>query len=70
MAARYPAALSVTAEDDRHMIDHPGIHRTDRQQAAGFHDRVLGVLGRRRVVDFDEAAATADVRRRPGDRPG
>ena len=41
--------------DDRVMIDHLGINCTDLQRAAAFYDRVLGVLGHRRIMDFDVA---------------
>ena len=37
------------------MIDHLGINCTDLPRAAAFYDRVLGVLGHRRVMDFEEA---------------
>ena len=37
------------------MIDHLGINCTDLPRAAAFYDRVLGVLGHRRIMDFDEA---------------
>ena len=33
------------------MIDHLGINCTDLPRAAAFYDRVLGVLGHRRIVD-------------------
>jgi catechol 2,3-dioxygenase-like lactoylglutathione lyase family enzyme len=41
--------------DDRGMIDHLGINCTDLQRAAAFYDRVLGVLGHRRIMDVDVA---------------
>jgi catechol 2,3-dioxygenase-like lactoylglutathione lyase family enzyme len=37
------------------MIDHLGINCTDLPRAAAFYDRVLGVLGHRRLMDFEEA---------------
>ena len=37
------------------MIDHLGINCTDLQRAATFYDRVLGVLGHRRVMDVGVA---------------
>ena len=37
------------------MIDHLGINCTDLQRAAAFYDRVLGVLGHRRVMDVGVA---------------
>ena len=37
------------------MIDHFGINCTDVYAAAAFYDRVLGVLGHRRLMDFDVA---------------
>ena len=33
------------------MIDHLGINCTDLARAAAFYDRVLGVLGHRRILD-------------------
>lgn len=37
------------------MIDHFGINCADLAAASGFYDRVLGVLGHRRVMDFGMA---------------
>lgn len=37
------------------MINHLGINCTDVAAAAAFYDRVLGVLGHRRVMDFGQA---------------
>jgi catechol 2,3-dioxygenase-like lactoylglutathione lyase family enzyme len=37
------------------MIDHLGINCSDLPAAAAFYDRVLGVLGHRRLMDFGEA---------------
>ena len=37
------------------MIDHLGINCADLAAAAGFYDRVLGVLGHRRLMDFGVA---------------
>jgi catechol 2,3-dioxygenase-like lactoylglutathione lyase family enzyme len=37
------------------MIDHVGINCADLPAAAAFYDRVLGVLGHRRVMDFGVA---------------
>ena len=37
------------------MIDHFGINCSDMQAATAFYDRVLGVLGHARVMDFGEA---------------
>jgi catechol 2,3-dioxygenase-like lactoylglutathione lyase family enzyme len=37
------------------MIDHLGINCSDMTAAAAFYDRVLGVLGHRRIMDFGEA---------------
>ncbi len=37
------------------MIDHLGINCSDMAAASAFYDRVLGVLGHRRVMDFGEA---------------
>ena len=37
------------------MIDHLGINCTDLPRAAAFYDRVLGVLGHRRVMDVEVA---------------
>jgi len=37
------------------MIDHFGINCTDFAAATAFYDRVLGVLGHRRLMDFDVA---------------
>ena len=37
------------------MIDHLGINCVDLGRAATFYDRVLGVLGHRRIMDFDTA---------------
>ena len=37
------------------MIDHLGINCSDLGAAAAFYDRVLGVLGHRRLMDFDVA---------------
>src|SRR3990170_3163652 len=40
---------------DRGMIDHFGINVTDMEKAGAFYDKVLGVLGHRRVMDFGTA---------------
>lgn len=37
------------------MIDHFGINCSDLEAAAAFYDRVLGVLGHRRLMDFGVA---------------
>lgn len=37
------------------MIDHFGINCSDLGAAAAFYDRVLGVLGHRRLMDFGVA---------------
>jgi catechol 2,3-dioxygenase-like lactoylglutathione lyase family enzyme len=37
------------------MIDHLGINCADLDAAATFYDRVLGVLGHRRLMDFGQA---------------
>jgi catechol 2,3-dioxygenase-like lactoylglutathione lyase family enzyme len=37
------------------MIDHLGINCTDLARAGEFYDRILAVLGHRRIMDFDEA---------------
>ena len=37
------------------MIDHFGINCTDLPRAAEFYDRVLGVLGHERLMDFEVA---------------
>jgi catechol 2,3-dioxygenase-like lactoylglutathione lyase family enzyme len=37
------------------MIDHFGFQAADLDASAAFYDRVLGVLGHRRVMDFGEA---------------
>jgi catechol 2,3-dioxygenase-like lactoylglutathione lyase family enzyme len=37
------------------MIDHLGINCSDLAASAAFYDRVLGVLGHRRLMDFGEA---------------
>ena len=37
------------------MIDHFGINVTDMERAGAFYDKVLEVLGYRRVMDFDTA---------------
>jgi len=37
------------------MIDHLGINCADLTAAAAFYDRVLGVLGHRRIMDFGQA---------------
>ena len=37
------------------MIDHFGINVTDMDRAGAFYDRVLGVLGHRRLMDFGVA---------------
>ena len=34
------------------MIDHFGINVTDMERAGAFYDKVLGVLGHRRLMDF------------------
>ena len=40
---------------DGGMIDHLGITCTDLAASAAFYDRVLGILGHRRLMDFGEA---------------
>ena len=37
------------------MIDHFGINCTDLQASAAFYDVVLGTLGHRRLLDFEQA---------------
>jgi catechol 2,3-dioxygenase-like lactoylglutathione lyase family enzyme len=37
------------------MIDHFGINCSDLPRAAAFYDRVLGVLGHERLMDFEVA---------------
>jgi catechol 2,3-dioxygenase-like lactoylglutathione lyase family enzyme len=37
------------------MIDHFGFQAADLDASAAFYDRVLGVLGHRRIMDFGEA---------------
>ena len=37
------------------MIDHFGINVTDMEKAGAFYDKVLGVLGHRRLMDFGMA---------------
>lgn len=37
------------------MIDHLGINVTDMARASAFYDRILGVLGHRRVLDHTVA---------------
>lgn len=37
------------------MIDHLGINCADFERAATFYDAVLGVLGHRRILEFDVA---------------
>ena len=37
------------------MIDHFGINCADLKVAVTFYDKVLGVLGHRRILDFGEA---------------
>ncbi|MEZ5091516.1 VOC family protein [Nocardioides sp.] len=37
------------------MIDHFGINCADMEAAAAFYDKVLGVLGHRRIMDFGVA---------------
>ena len=37
------------------MIDHFGINCADLERAAAFYDKVLGVLGQRRLMDFGVA---------------
>ena len=37
------------------MIDHLGINCADLERAASFYDAVLGVLGHRRLLDYDVA---------------
>ncbi len=37
------------------MIDHLGINCRDLAASAAFYDRVLGVLGHRRLMDYDVA---------------
>ena len=37
------------------MIDHFGINVTDMDAASAFYDKVLGVLGHRRLMDFGMA---------------
>jgi catechol 2,3-dioxygenase-like lactoylglutathione lyase family enzyme len=40
---------------DRCMIDHVGINCSDLAASATFYDRVLGILGYTRLMDFGEA---------------
>ena len=42
------------------MIDHVGINCADLEAAKAFYDRVLGVLGHRRLMDFGEAVGYGD----------
>lgn len=42
------------------MIDHFGINCTDLDAAASFYDKVLGVLGFRRLMDFGVAIGYGD----------
>ncbi|HEU4811990.1 MAG TPA: VOC family protein [Nocardioides sp.] len=42
------------------MIDHFGINCSDIARSAAFYDDVLGVLGYRRVLDFDVAIGYGD----------
>ena len=37
------------------MIDHLGINCSDMERSAAFYDAVLGVLGHRRLLEFDVA---------------
>ena len=37
------------------MIDHLGINVTDMARASAFYDRVLGVLGHRRLIEHEVA---------------
>ena len=37
------------------MIDHFGINVTDMERTSAFYDKVLGVLGHRRLMDFGVA---------------
>ncbi|SDR88400.1 VOC family protein [Microlunatus soli] len=37
------------------MLDHFGINVADMATASAFYDKVLGVLGHRRIMDFDVA---------------
>lgn len=37
------------------MLDHFGINVADMEKASAFYDRVLAVLGHRRMMDFGEA---------------
>jgi len=37
------------------MIDHLGINCSDLERSAAFYDAVLGVLGHRRLLDYDVA---------------
>ena len=37
------------------MIDHFGINCSDLQASAAFYDEVLGTLGHRRLLDFEQA---------------
>lgn len=37
------------------MLDHLGINCADLARAGAFYDRVLGVLGHKRLMDFDVA---------------
>ena len=41
--------------EDGGMIDHFGINCADMERAAAFYDKVLGVLGQRRLMDFGVA---------------
>ena len=47
---------------DRAMIDHLGINCTDLPRAAAFYDRVLGVLGHRRLMDFEVAIGYGEAK--------
>src|SRR6476469_2975119 len=57
------------------MIDHFGINCSDMAAATAFYDEVLGVLGHRRVMDFEVAIGygTDDpvfwISRQPGEGP-
>ena len=73
------ATVSVGAVQDRVMIDHLGINCSDLERAAAFYDAVLGVLGHRRLLDYEVAIGYGTTkpdfwigraaRRRPGVRP-
>jgi len=54
MDARYPPLSRAVVGRrcrDQQVVDHRGINCTDLPRAAAFYDRVLGVLGHRRIMD-------------------